>query len=412
MRHQNRFFVARSVNRGVSARMRCEKLSILFTHYGDPWIRGSEQVLMDLVTSLDKTRFTPIVWCNGGPVAERLREALITVRETDFTGFSGYHDPRFNLPRYLSFVTEGVRLVRQHKVALVHANGATPHQWLFPVGLCTRLPVVAHLHANYLRRERFSCLLHQATRIVGVSQSVVQPFLEDGVPAGRCAVIHNGIEFDRLSSGQDSGLRRRLGIGEDAVVIAAVGSLIERKGVDLLLQALARLCNGNIHLVIAGDGPQKEALSALAGALNLTSQVHFLGYCADISPVYAAADIAALGSRSEAFGLALAEAGYFSLPVVSHALPGIAEVVSDGKTGILVPVEDIEALTRALRRLAVNAEERIRMGAAARKRVCALFSVRRMVTDFERLYLELGGPKPASIPRTGLRPYFRLLAPG
>lgn len=391
--------------------MEREKLSILFTHYGDPWIRGSEQILMDLVLGLDRTRFTPVVWCNGGPVADRLREASVTVRQTDFTGFFGFRDPRFSLPRYLSFVAEGISLVKEHKIALLHANGATPHQWLFPVSWCSRVPVVAHLHAIYLRRERFACLLHQATRIVGVSRSVVQPFLDDGVPAERCATIHNGIAFDRLNDRPDRGLRRRLGIGDEAVIIAAVGSLIERKGMDLLIKALAILNDRNVHLVIAGDGPERDALVVLASSLGLTSQVHILGYCADIAPLYAAADIATLGSRSEAFGLALAEAGYFSLPVVSHRVTGIGEVVIDGTTGILVPVGNTQALAQAFRRLIANADERRRMSKAAREHVLAHFSVGRMVADFERLYLELAAPKARGVPRAGLRPYFRLLVP-
>jgi len=318
-----------------------DKLSILFTHYGDAWLRGSERILIDLAVNLDRSRFAPLVWCNGGPVADELRRAGVPVYETDFTSFFGYGGPSFSLQRYLSFVAAGIRLVREHKVALLHCNGAAPHQWLLPVAWRTGVPLVAHLHAEYLWRERFVTLLHQATRIAGVSNCVVREFLADGMPPERCHVIHNGIDFSRLRPERDNGLRDRLGIGRDAIVIASVGSLIRRKGMDLLIRAFTGLGGIDAHLLIGGDGPERDALAQLAQQLGVASRVHFLGYCADISPVYGTADIAALASRAESFGLALAEAGYFGLPVVSHQLPGISEVVQNEKTGLLVPAEDV-----------------------------------------------------------------------
>jgi len=387
-----------------------EPLSILFTHYGEPWIRGSEQVLIDLTTNLDRDRFNPVVWCNQAPVGEALEKAGLTVYRQDFTSFFNYGSPRFNASRYLSFVAEGLRIVKKHRIALLHSNGAAPHQWLMPVALRARLPLVAHLHTNYLRRERFASLLHQATAIVGVSQSVVGEFLTDGVPQNRLKVIHNGIVQERFRLGRCAELRKTLGIADDAIVVASVGSLIERKGMDLLVRSLARLGDPNMHLVIAGEGPQRPALQCLAADSGVQSRVHFLGYCADISPVYATADIAALASRSEAFGLAAAEASYFSLPVVAHNLPGVSEVIENGRTGLLVPVENVEALAKALQQLAANPEKREQMGAAGKDRVQQRFSVQRMVSSFEALYQGLVDQTEAANAgaRLVMRPYFQL----
>jgi glycosyltransferase involved in cell wall biosynthesis len=279
---------------------------------------------------------------------------------------------------------------------------------MFPVGFRSAIPVLAHVHADYLRRERFATLLHQAHSIVGVSESVVAPFLRDGVPAARCRVIHNGIDFAALRPARDHRLRDQLGIPREALVIGAVGSLIERKGFDLLIQAAAHLSNQNLHLVIAGDGPEKDRLAGLATQAGLQDRVHLLGYCSDVSPIYASADIAALPSRAEAFGLALVEASYFGLPVISHRLPGIAEAVLDGETGILTPVGDIPALAAAIGRLCDSAPERKRLGQAGRRHALAHFSLDRMVAQFEALYDELAGRRL----RRGLplQPYWRLLA--
>jgi glycosyltransferase involved in cell wall biosynthesis len=178
---------------------------------------------------------------------------------------------------------------------------------------------------------------------------------------------------------------------------------------DLLIRALAGMREIEAHLLIGGEGPERSALAQLAQKLGVASRVHFLGYCADISPVYAAADIAALASRAESFGLALAEAGYFGLPVVSHRLPGISEVVLDGKTGLLVPMEDVAAMTAALRHLSTDHIERTRLGEAARSHVRNQFSLRRMVAEFESLYGALVDETRDGKDRARLRPYLRLL---
>lgn len=382
-------------------------LSILFTHFGEHWIRGSERILLNLAAQLDRTRFTPVIWCNGGPLAGQMRALGLTVYESDFAAFFGYDAPPFALSRYLSFVKTGLELVQRHDARLIHCNGAAPHQWMFPVGFRAAIPVVAHVHADYLRRERFTTLLHQASHIVGVSQSVIAPFLHDGVPAARCRVIHNGIDFSALRPGRDHRLRDGLGISRGALVVAAVGSLIARKGFDLLIRAAARLPDLDLHLVIAGDGPERDRLPELAMQLGLKDRVHFAGYCSDISPVYAAADIAALPSRAEAFGLALVEASYFGLPVVSHQLPGVAEAVLDGETGLLTPVGDTSALAAAIRRLCESEAERKRLGEAGRRHALAQFSVARMVGQFEALYDELSGARFRRF--LPLQPYWRLL---
>ncbi|MDR3532252.1 MAG: glycosyltransferase, partial [Rhodopila sp.] len=136
-------------------------MRVLFTHYGDEWFRGSEQLLFDLLKKLDRNRVEPIVWCNGAAMAEAARSAGITTYRTPLEFYFDYNSPRFNLSHYRALVREGVALVRRHNIRVLHANGAAPHQWLVPVARATRLPLLAHLHIDYRRRSRFVCLLHQ-----------------------------------------------------------------------------------------------------------------------------------------------------------------------------------------------------------------------------------------------------------
>ena len=388
-------------------------LPVLFTHFGEEWIRGSEQVLLDLLSHIDRSQITPIIWCNGDALAAACREMGLTTYQTPFEFWFDYNRPSFRPARYLSLIREGIRIVRRHGVRVLHANGAAPCQWLVPVRAVTRRPLLVHLHIDYLRRSRYVLLLHMADLIVGVSSQVNDGFREDGTPPERLKVIYNGIDFDRIPAARQN-LRSVLGIPQGAPVIATVGSLVHRKGHDLLLRAFAELpatAQGALpHLLIGSDGEARATLEALAADLGISDRAHFLGYTDDLSAIYEAANIFALASRADAFGLVLAEAGHFGLPVVSTRVGGIPEVIIDGETGILVPPDDVPALREALRRLIDSPGLREAMGGAGRQRADRMFTVARMAAEFSDCYRGLAEGTEVSRPSgTRFRPYASLL---
>ncbi len=389
-------------------------IPVLFTHYGDDWFRGSEQVLLDLLRNLDRSRFEPIVWCNGREMAEAAISAGIVTYQSGFEYYFDYHSPRVNIFRYRSLVKKGIELVRRHNVRIMHANSAAPNQWLVPVARMTRRPLLAHLHIDYRRRSRFACLLHQASMVVGVSGQVITDFLQDGMAPARTQVIYNGIDFARLQTSSGRNPRQDLGISREAVVIAANGSLIQRKGQDVLIRAINRLVAGrDLHLLISSEGPERHNYEALTTELGLTDRVHFLGYCDDMPALYRATDIVALASRADAFGLVLAEAAYFGLPAVATQVGGIPEVVDHGVTGLLVPPDDPEAMAVALAKLIDDPLQRRTLGAQARERALRLFSAEQMVANFESTYETLSLLPPDQLGWLGnhlaIRPYLRLL---
>lgn len=365
-------------------------LPVLFTHFGEDWIRGSEVLLLDLLAALDKSKVEPVVWCNGGQMAAAAEAAGYPTYRDDFHFMFDYGSAKPDFRRYLGAVGKCRALCRRHGIAVLHSNSLAPTQWLVPAGIRERIPVLAHLHIDYLRRSRYALLLHAATVIVGVSRQVIDGPQEDGVEAERLRVIYNGIDFSRLVAPAGD-LRQTLGIPASAIVIATTGSLIARKGHDVLIRALAGLPPGpsSPHLMIAGSGDEEKALRQLVEALNLSGRVHFLGNIDYVARVYRAADIFALASRGDAFGLVLAEAGYFGLPAVSTRVGGIPEVVKDGETGLLASADDAPAFSAALARLIADPALRARMGSAARARVEENFGVHRMAAQFEQLYGEL-----------------------
>lgn len=392
-------------------------IPVLFTHYGEQWFRGSERLLLDLVTHLDPARVRPIVWCNGAEMAAAAADAGIHTYRTDFDYYFDYRSPRFDARRYWSFVREGIHLVRKHDIQVLHANSAAPNQFLVPVARSTRLPLLAHLHIDYLRRARYACLLHMSTCVVGVSAHVVKDFIRDGMAPQRICVVYNGVDFARFDTPESGDVRRQLGIPTDAVVVLAVGSLIRRKGQDLLIEALRQLAPlHDVHLLIASDGPERISLDRLTQELGLQARVHFLGFYDNLPDLYRASDIVALASRADAFGLVLAEAGYFSRPVVATDVGGIPEVIDDRITGLLVAPGDPGALADALSHLILCPDYRMALGRAAKQRIEQKFSVGQMVARFQELYEDLAQMPRAQLGWRGLHsnisPYLSLFGVG
>ena len=362
---------------------------ILFAHHGQDWIRGSERCLLDLIAHLDD-RFSPVVICNS-PALGSAAEAL---------GAFVHCAERFRwrdafLPeRHL--VAEAGRIIRQHRIGLVHANGTDIIKWLIPPVRTARIPLLAHVHLPSTATDRCLAWIHQVARVVGVSRAALQPFFDDGLAPERLTVIHNGVDPDRLGAGDATTLRADLGIGSTDVVIVAVGSLIPRKGFDILLRAFAQVHTlTKAYLLIVGTGPERAALQALAHELELDAVTRFLDERADAGAIFRdVADIAASAARQETFGLTLIESGLFGIPVAASAIEPHGEVVLDGETGLLAAPENPAAMAAVLGRLIENPPLRRRLGEAGRRRVHADFLVSRYVQRFQQTYDELLAEPP------------------
>ncbi|MGE3511398.1 MAG: glycosyltransferase family 4 protein [Vicinamibacterales bacterium] len=187
-------------------------------------------------------------------------------------------------------------------------------------------------------------------------------------------------------------LRQSLGLAADAVVIGFVGRLVPIKDVQTLLRAfaLARRQVRTLVLVVAGDGPMRPDLVALAQTLGILGAVHFLGWwTGPLERLYATFDICALASRSEGTPVALIEAMAAAKPVVATAVGGVPDVVEHGVTGLLVAPGDADGLANAMVREAGDPDLRRCLGAAGREHVALHHSIERLVDDVERLYGEV-----------------------
>ncbi|HEY8610215.1 MAG TPA: glycosyltransferase family 4 protein [Roseomonas sp.] len=370
---------------------------VLFVHFGDSDIRGSEQQLLDLLGALDRSRYHPVLWCNGEALAEAARALDVTTHRTPLAFFFSASSSAFQWRTWWEQLRVARALVAQHGIRLLHANSGAPVQWLMPVARSLRLPVLAHLHAPYLRRDRLVLLLHQAALAVGVSRATTEGLLADGMTSARVRLIPNGIDPARLRPLRPGALRAELGIPAEDLVIGSVGSLITRKGPDVLLAAFARLAHPSAWLILAGSGPERERLEAMTDALGVAPRVRFVGNVEEPGVVYDAMDIHVLASRSEAFGLVLVEAALSGVPNIGSAVGGIPEVIDDERTGLLVPPDDAEALAGALGRLARDPGLRARLAVAGHEDAEARFTVSRMARDLSAAYDELLAIPPAQL---------------
>lgn len=195
--------------------------------------------------------------------------------------------------------------------------------------------------------------------------------------------------------------RASLGLDPDATYVITVGRLVRRKNLRVLFEAVAALGRPEVHLLVVGDGPEQGPLEALAAELGMAGRVQFRGFVPQTLKyqLLACADLFALPSLHEAFGLVYLEAMQCGLPVIAARPGGQEDYLTEGETGFLLPPEDKEGLTRALSTLVGDPALRARMGALNRERArgfTAALAADRYATLFEQL-VRVSPPSPARV---------------
>ncbi len=268
-------------------------------------------------------------------------------------------------------------------------------------GRLARRPVVLDL-VNIVRPGVGRRVLRTAARLatVTVANSAATAAVLGSGP--RVEVVHPGVDLDRFAPGvRDAAVRAALGAGDDTLLVGIVGRIDPRKGVQVLVEAMARAQGAarDAHLVVVGDagtGDPAFAAEVRAGAARrLGDRVTFTGKRSDIPAVIRCLDVLVNASVAEPFGLTLLEAQASGVPVVATDAGGPPEFVVDGRTGLLVPPFEPDALAAALDRLLADADLRGGLAAAA---LAAARPARGLVAQWDRLaaiYRSAAGAPPA-----------------
>lgn len=212
-----------------------------------------------------------------------------------------------------------------------------------------------------------------------------------GSPA-RVHVIPLGLDLERFGGvGLRSTLRRELGLSEDVPLIGTVGRLVPIKGLSLFVDAAALIHRAlpAAQFIIVGDGPLRAELSRRTGAAGLSGQVHFLGWRRNLEALYPDLDLVMLTSLNEGTPVSIIEAMAAGRAVVATRVGGVADVIEDGASGVLVPPGDPAALAAAAVALLREPERRREMGEVARAAVLRRYGAGRLVADTDALYRRL-----------------------
>lgn len=188
--------------------------------------------------------------------------------------------------------------------------------------------------------------LFKADGIVAVAEALKRDLVALGAPAEKITVLRNGVDLERFRPLDRAAIRKRMGL--DGKVIASVGGLIERKGHDIVIRAVAAMPDAT--LLIAGDGPEARRLKSLAKELGAAPRVRFLGALAHdaLAEIYNAADALALASSREGWPNVLLEAMACGAPVAASDAGGVAEVVAAPAAGCIVTAQTPQAFADAL----------------------------------------------------------------
>ena len=207
------------------------------------------------------------------------------------------------------------------------------------------------------------------------------------LPREKVRLIPNGIALDHftLRDGNPE-LRRRLGIPAEAVVVGAVGSLRPVKNYPRLLEACA--ASPGVHLLLVGEGQERQALEARAARPDLAGRVHLAGHQADPAPFLRVMDIFALSSDTEQMPVSLLEAMASSLPAVATDVGDVRPILPPEQADFLTPPDSgaPAALARGIMKLAGDPAARERLGAANRRRVEESFTFEKMCAAYHEVY--------------------------
>jgi D-inositol-3-phosphate glycosyltransferase len=286
--------------------------------------------------------------------------------------------------------------------------------WVHSFHTLARTKAAAGLPDDPVRAEVEAMLVQRADRLVAGSTAEEDDLCRHyGADAEKICVVPLGVDVEDFAPRPTAGIRARLGLQARRVILYA-GRLERLKGADTLLEAVAHLLARpgfeDVHTLLvgadSGDGARQAGhpagergrLESMARALGIAERVTFLGAVphAELADLYAVADVCAVPSHTESFGLVALEAQASGTPVVAAAVGGLLDIVEDGVTGWLVERRDARDYADRLARLLGDDALRRRMGALARERAGQL-TWARSVNRLEALYDCVESPVPAHL---------------
>ncbi len=292
---------------------------------------------------------------------------------------------------YLRERREVAGLCRRLGASVLHTHGYRPDVLHAPVARALGIARVSTVHGfcgGGWKNRLFEALQRRAFRrmdaVVAVSRALAGDLARSGVPADRLHTVPNAWAGAPPLTGRDEA-RRVLGLAEGVLHLAWVGRVSREKGLDVLVDALARAPGLPVSVSVLGDGPERARTEAQAAGLGVAERIRWHGVVPDAARLLRAFDGFVLSSRTEGTPISLLEAMYAGVPVVASRVGGVPEVVS-GAEALLVAPADPPALAAALRTLAADPEAARARARAARERLERELGRDAWLDRYDRIY--------------------------
>jgi len=383
--------------------------AVLFFESHSGHFDGAQQSLFLLISKLDQRRFYPIFLGPAeGELPRRLRaagiETIILPPDREIAPYGGailraspWNKARLLIP-YMRYALRVAQIFRDKHVEIVHCNSIRSLLTMAPAARMGGIPLVWHLRLNLELGLWNRVGRRLAKRIIVVSDSLRRDFPAGAGSADKFVVVPNGVDPAAFAPGSDRfQARAELGINPQWSVVGMAGSITERKGQLLLLQAAAKVVKvlPRVKFILIGrtnDAHDEEYAAKLRGYVDhmgLTENVRFMGWCSDMPHVLSALDLFVLPSSNEGLPRSILEAMAAAVPVVATNVGGNAELVVTERTGVLVPPRDADALAVAIEKLLRVPDTAREMGRAGRLMVEQHFSLRSAALGVERVFDQL-----------------------
>ena len=293
---------------------------------------------------------------------------------------------------------ELVQIIRKEKISIVHSHGYKSDFYAFLAKILPpksiKLVATNHNWTGLAPTEKIyqwiDCkILRFFDGLIAVSDSVKQLMVESGIPSTRIEVIKNGVDvMDPSFSISRQEALHKIGLESNSLVIGNVARISFEKGNDLLLKAFSLLTENfpELRLVLVGDGPEYDNLTALAKTLMVDDKVLFLGNRSDARSLYKGFDVFVLPSRNEGLPMALLEAMAAEIPVVATRVGGVPKVIQDGVNGLLAQPENVADLAHKIEQILRDENSGTHLAQAGRNLVLTDYSSMAMVNNYAEFY--------------------------
>ena len=372
---------------------------------------GGENYLLTLFRNLDRTRFEPVVVLpKEGSLRKPLEDLKIEVIVSEANqGWLTPDNAWYSLVEGLQSRVKAIAdIITGKQIALVHTN--SNHR--FEGALAARLTGIPHLYLAHIEyqpdmpifqrlsfsQSSFAQLMSELSdQVVAVSHSV-SATLAGHVAADKIQVIHNGLElsvFDSALANRSNRLKEELNLPLDSIFITAVGRIAPDKGFDYFVDAARLVLQNNqhkAHFIIAGAEENVAFTNQLKQSVveyGISDNFHFLGFRTDVADILAVSDIFVLSSRKEGHPYVMLEAMASECAVIACNCAGVEETIEDGKSGFIIPIGDITAITESLLTLIDSTDLRNSLAISAKSRIQSFFTAEKTATELMTVYEKL-----------------------